>query len=92
VRQLIAQAPSWLRPGGMLAMEIGIGQSEKLVAERWRRKIIATFGRKRLLGCDTFLVRKVWIKILVHGGRRLSGSIKVSGSKNSSLPTSPRHC
>src|SRR6516165_3248854 len=25
-------------------------------------------------------------KILVHGGRRLSGSIKVSGSKNSSLP------
>src|SRR5438045_6834761 len=25
-------------------------------------------------------------KILIHGGRRLSGSIKVSGSKNSSLP------
>ena len=25
-------------------------------------------------------------KILVHGGRPLSGSIKVSGSKNSSLP------
>src|SRR6266513_10745 len=25
-------------------------------------------------------------KILVHGGRRLSGSTKVSGSKNSSLP------
>ncbi len=32
VRQLIAQAPSWLRPGGTLAMEIGIGQSEALVA------------------------------------------------------------
>src|SRR6478736_2878214 len=32
VRQLIAQAPAWLRPGGMLALEIGIGQSEKLVA------------------------------------------------------------
>jgi release factor glutamine methyltransferase len=32
VRQLIAQAPSWIRPGGMLAMEIGIGQSEALVA------------------------------------------------------------
>ena len=31
VRQLIAQATSWLRPGGMLAMEIGIGQSEALV-------------------------------------------------------------
>ena len=32
VRQLIAQAPSRLQPGGMLAMEIGIGQSEALVA------------------------------------------------------------
>jgi len=32
VRQLIELAPSWLRPGGMLAMELGIGQSEKLVA------------------------------------------------------------
>ena len=32
VRQLIAQAPSWLRPGGILAMEIGIGQSQTLVA------------------------------------------------------------
>jgi len=31
MRQLIAQAPPWLRPGGMLAMEIGIGQSETLV-------------------------------------------------------------
>ena len=32
VLQLIAQTPSWLRPGGMLAMEIGIGQSKALVA------------------------------------------------------------
>jgi len=32
VRQLIGQASSWLRPGGMLAMDIGIGQSEALVA------------------------------------------------------------
>ena len=32
VRELIGQASSWLRPGGMLAMEIGIGQSEALVA------------------------------------------------------------
>jgi release factor glutamine methyltransferase len=32
MRQLIAQAPSWLQPGGILAMEIGIGQSEALVA------------------------------------------------------------
>jgi release factor glutamine methyltransferase len=32
VRRLIGQAPSWLRPGGVLAMEIGIGQSEAVVA------------------------------------------------------------
>ena len=32
VRQLIAQVPARLRPGGILAMEIGIGQSETLVA------------------------------------------------------------
>ena len=32
LRQLTAQAPSRLRSGGMLAMEIGIGQSEALVA------------------------------------------------------------
>jgi release factor glutamine methyltransferase len=32
VRELIAQAPSRLRPGGILALEIGIGQSEALVA------------------------------------------------------------
>ena len=32
VRQLMAQAPSRLRPGGMLALEIGIGQSETLAA------------------------------------------------------------
>jgi release factor glutamine methyltransferase len=32
MRQLIAQAPPWLRPGGTLAMEIGVGQSEALVA------------------------------------------------------------
>jgi release factor glutamine methyltransferase len=32
MRELIAQAPSWLRPRGILAMEIGIGQSETLVA------------------------------------------------------------
>jgi release factor glutamine methyltransferase len=32
MRQLIKDAPSWLRPGGMLAIEVGIGQSETLVA------------------------------------------------------------
>jgi release factor glutamine methyltransferase len=32
VSELIAQAPSRLRPGGMLALEIGIGQSEALLS------------------------------------------------------------
>jgi release factor glutamine methyltransferase len=35
VRELIMQAPSRLRPRGMLALEIGIGQSEMLVAALW---------------------------------------------------------
>jgi release factor glutamine methyltransferase len=30
IRELIAQAPAKLRPGGLLALEIGIGQSESL--------------------------------------------------------------
>lgn len=32
LRELIAQAPSRLRPGGMLALEIGLGQSEALLS------------------------------------------------------------
>jgi release factor glutamine methyltransferase len=32
VRELINQAPSRLRPGGMLALEIGLGQSEALLS------------------------------------------------------------
>jgi release factor glutamine methyltransferase len=31
LQELIAQAPSWLRPDGILALEIGIGQSEALL-------------------------------------------------------------
>jgi release factor glutamine methyltransferase len=32
MRELIAQAPSRLRPGGMLALEIGLGQSDALLS------------------------------------------------------------
>src|SRR5262245_5693486 len=31
-QELIARAPSWLQPGGILALEIGIGQSEALIS------------------------------------------------------------
>ena len=44
VRELIAQAPSRLRPGGMLALETGLGQSEALLsalAEKNYRDICA---------------------------------------------------
>jgi len=39
VRELIAQAPSQLRPGGMLALEIGIGQSEALLSALAEKKL-----------------------------------------------------
>jgi len=32
LQELIARAPSWLQPGGILALEIGIGQSEALMS------------------------------------------------------------
>jgi release factor glutamine methyltransferase len=32
IRQLIEQTPGHLRPGGLLALEIGLGQSEALLA------------------------------------------------------------
>jgi release factor glutamine methyltransferase len=32
IRRLIAAAPPHLRPGGMLALELGIGQAEALAA------------------------------------------------------------
>jgi len=38
VRELIAQAPSQLRPGGMLALEIGIGQCEALLSALAEKK------------------------------------------------------
>jgi len=44
VRELIDQAPSRLRPGGMLALEIGLGQNEELLsalAEKNYRDICA---------------------------------------------------
>jgi len=55
VRQLIAQAPSWLRPGGMLAMEIGIGQSEKLVAALAEKNYRDIWTEKDYSGVIRFL-------------------------------------
>jgi len=55
VRQLIAEAPSWLRPGGMLAMEIGIGQSEALVAALAEKNYRDIWTEKDYSGVIRFL-------------------------------------
>ena len=55
VRQLIAQAPSWLRPGGILAMEIGIGQSETLLAALSEKNYRDIWTEKDYSGVIRFL-------------------------------------
>ena len=55
VRQLIAQAPSWLRPGGILAMEIGIGQSDSLVAALTEKNYRDIWTEKDYSGVIRFL-------------------------------------
>jgi len=55
VRQLIAQVPLWLRPGGMLAMEIGIGQSETLVAVLTEKNYRDIWTEKDYSGVIRFL-------------------------------------
>lgn len=58
VRQLIAQSLSWLRPGGMLAMEIGIGQSEALVAVLTEKNYRDISTEKDYSGVIRFLFAK----------------------------------
>ena len=55
VRQLIAQSVSWFRPGGILAMEIGIGQSETLVAALAEKNYRDIFPEKDYSGVIRFL-------------------------------------
>ena len=55
VRHLIAQARSWLRPGGMLAVEIGIGQSETLAAALAEKNYRDISGEKDYSGVIRFL-------------------------------------
>jgi release factor glutamine methyltransferase len=54
-RQLIAQAPSSLRPGGLLAMEIGIGQSDLLVAALAEKNYRDIWTEKDYSGVIRFL-------------------------------------
>ena len=55
VRQLIAQAPSWLQPGGILAMEIGIGQSEPLLVALAEKNYRDILTEKDYSGVTRFL-------------------------------------
>src|SRR4029453_13900102 len=52
----------------------------------WRKKNTATFIRKTIIQVEYDFSLAGMDKILIHGGHPLSGTIKVSGSKNSSLP------
>jgi release factor glutamine methyltransferase len=55
MRQLIAQGPSWLRPGGMLAIEIGTGQSEALVTALEEKNYRDIWTEKDCSGVIRFL-------------------------------------
>ena len=58
VRELIAQAPSRLRPGGMLALEIGIGQSEALFSALAEENYRDIYSKNDYSGVTRFLVAR----------------------------------
>ena len=62
IRRLIAAATTRLRPGGLLALEIGIGQAEALSSLFVRKRLQRYFSATRLCGCDTIPLCQVWIK------------------------------
>lgn len=55
IRQIISSAPAYLTPGGLLALEIGCAQSEKVLkffnAEEWE----IPFSRKDFAGIERFI-------------------------------------
>ena len=55
IRQLIVQAPSRLRPGGMLALEIGIGQSEALLSAMTEKNYRDISSKRDYSGVTRFL-------------------------------------
>jgi release factor glutamine methyltransferase len=55
VRELIAQAPSRLRPGGMLALEIGMGQSEALLSTLAAKNFRDIYSKNDYSGVTRFL-------------------------------------
>ena len=55
IRELIAQAPACLRPGGMLAVEIGIGQSEALLLALAEKNYRDIYSKNDYSGVTRFL-------------------------------------
>src|SRR4029453_2370274 len=55
VRELIEQAPARLRPGGLLALEIGLGQSEGLLSALAEKKYRDIYSRNDYAGVIRFL-------------------------------------
>ena len=55
VRELIAQAPSRLRPGGMLALEIGLDQSEALLSALAEKNYRDIYSKTDYSGLTRFL-------------------------------------
>ena len=55
LQELIARAPSWLHPGGILALEIGIGQSEALILALAEKNYRDIFNEKDYSGVTRFL-------------------------------------
>jgi release factor glutamine methyltransferase len=55
VRELIARAPSRLRPGGMLALEIGVGQSDALLSALAEKNYRDISSKRDYSGVTRFL-------------------------------------
>jgi release factor glutamine methyltransferase len=58
LQELIARAPSWLQPGGILALEIGIGQSEALILALAEKNYRDIFNEKDYSGVTRFLLAR----------------------------------
>jgi release factor glutamine methyltransferase len=55
VHELVVQAPAHLRPGGLLALEIGIGQSEALLSVLTEKKYRDIYSKNDYSGVIRFL-------------------------------------
>ncbi len=92
LRQLTAQAPSWLQAG----RNAGDGDRDRpkrsACGSAGGEKLSRHFDRKRLLGCDTFPVREIWIKFLFTAAAGFPVLLRSAVQKTPRYRSSPRHC